>query len=308
MATENNLSGYHIYRPEAWILASDEDASEFLQSQFSNDLSNLEVGDVKYGLWLDQRGKVHGDSFAFRAGKEDYFLMSYGTSQDTILNKLNRYIVADDVQLEGLAEKYRGVLLLGDGLKFVETLDLSESGTAILTVENETVYCFPGYRGQAASIELICRAGALPALVSLIADRCPGINELSGENIERLRIYSGYPKIPIDIGPTELPQEGGLENNAVSFNKGCFLGQEVMSRLQSMGQVRRSLKIVSSEKTLDFGAPVYLGNKKVGVVKSSFVENGKTVGLAIISNNVSDESNFNVGEPESGNFLKIIHS
>tara|TARA_B100001123_G_C15320852_1_gene1027828 strand:+ start:662 stop:1588 length:927 start_codon:yes stop_codon:yes gene_type:complete len=308
MATEKILNGYYLYRPAAWISASDEDASGFLQSQFSNDLSGLRVGEVKYGLWLDQKGKVHGDSFILRSDEEEHFLMSYATNEASLLEKLNRFIVADDVELEGLADQHWGILLLGDGLKFVKNFELGNDGSAILSIENETVYCFPGRRCQQPSMELICRSEALPILETSVVDSCPGIYALSEATVEGLRVYSGFPKVPIDIGPTELPQEGGLEKDGVSFNKGCYLGQEVMSRLQSMGQVRRSLRVVVSDQVLEFGAPIYCENKKVGVVKSSISENGRTAGLALISNSTFEGSALCVGEPGSGILLNLVPS
>ncbi len=80
--------------------------------------------------------------------------------------------------------------------------------------------------------------------------------------------FHRIPAIPKDIGSGELPQEGRLEDGAVSFSKGCYLGQEVMSRLHSMGQVKRHLVLVKADRELPYGATIRSGSKKVGLVKS----------------------------------------
>jgi folate-binding protein YgfZ len=110
--------------------------------------------------------------------------------------------------------------------------------------------------------------------------------ELDAEEMERRRIAAAVPAVPADIGPGDLPGEGGLESIAISYTKGCYLGQEVMARLKAMGQVRRRLvRVVGSgvlPETLPAG--LFSGDKRVGEVRSAVRAGAEGwSGLAIIS-------------------------
>ena len=222
MIPEIDLNGFHVYRPSAWISVEGEDAHEFLQSQFSNDLDDLEVEGVCYGLWLDQKGKIHGDSFILRTGEETFFLFSYHTAAKDLIEKLSSYIVADDVDLEDLTEQVTGVAILGNALDALDRIGLLRAETVL--------HRFAGRRGRQASLELVVQENQLDTLLETLHLEA-SLGALDETSMEAMRVFSRIPKIPYDLGSGELPQEAGLETEAVSFTKGCYLGQEVMSRL-----------------------------------------------------------------------------
>ena len=286
---------YHLYRPFSWIKAEGEDAPEFLQSQFSNDLSGLKTGDAKYGLWLDQKGKVHGDSWVLRAGEESYYLFSYYSPADGILKKLESFIVADDVELEDLSDQVAGVSLFGKAIEAFQTLQAEGD----LPVDCKVL---PGRRGAIESLDVIVSNEGRDPLLSLFRERGIVV-EVNDAVINLLRILSKFPRIPEDIGPRELPQEGGLEVSGVSFNKGCYLGQEVMSRLHSMGQVRRSLQLIESKEAIPYEAALTLEGKKIGISKSSIKYDMRYVGLALLSNTADPSKAFDI---ESGGSGKVM--
>jgi folate-binding protein YgfZ len=98
---------------------------------------------------------------------------------------------------------------------------------------------FAGRRGLSRVWEWLRPHGDAP---DGSAPRPPdSLGELSPTALHRARLAAGVPAIPGEFGPQDLPQEAGLETVAISFNKGCYLGQEVMARLHAMGQVRRRL-------------------------------------------------------------------
>jgi len=282
------LNGYHCYQPSAWISAVGEDTHEFLQSQLSNDLNPLESGRAVYGLWLDQKGKVHGDSFVYRVGEEEFRLMSYATPEKEILDKLNRFIVADDVELEGQTADTAGLSLIGDAVCLVDELGFSGDHSGQVTIEGEIIYSFPGRRGAQSSLELISSKSGQEVLLAQLLEMSPVLESLDTWSMDLLRILNVCPSIPQDIGPNELPQEGGLETDAVSFTKGCYLGQEVMSRLHSMGRVRRSLRLIQASQIMETGTELLSDGKKAGVIKSVVQRGEDTYGLALLSNAVAD--------------------
>jgi folate-binding protein YgfZ len=109
---------------------------------------------------------------------------------------------------------------------------------------------------------------------------------LEAGEMERQRVQARVPAVPVDIGPGDLPNEGALEVDAISYTKGCYLGQEVMARLKSMGKVRRRLLRVTGAiaEWPPLPASLFLGERKVGELRSAVrADGGGFVGLAMLS-------------------------
>jgi hypothetical protein len=113
-----------------------------------------------------------------------------------------------------------------------------------------------------------------------------GIREIDSADADRRRILAGIPAVPADIGPGDLPNEGGLEGEAISYTKGCYLGQEVMARLKSKGRIRRRLHRVTGDGPAP-AAPgaLWQGGARVGELRSAAAgEAGRGfAGLALLS-------------------------
>ncbi|MEX2382026.1 MAG: hypothetical protein WD490_06560 [Opitutales bacterium] len=273
----------HAYSPAAWIEISGEDCSSFLQGQFSNDLVRSDQRPVTYGLWLDAKGKVLADSFVFQQGPDGpYAVFSYFSPASVILERLEKYIIADDVELGEQGGEMHGYSLWGERLEsFLAEMGISDPGEREYGRTSEGGWIFRGRRSRGMSIDLLLPAEAGERFMEKA--RAAGAKPVDEDALRMERILSGIPAVPQDIGPRELPQEGGLDVEAVSFNKGCYLGQEVMARLRSMGQVRKALVPVAIE-----GAPpplpasLFQGEKEVGEVRSAAVGEGGWMGLALI--------------------------
>ena len=212
-----------------------------------------------YGLWLNNKGKVLADSFILRGGAGEFWIGSYFSPADLIRERLERYIIADDVAVTDESGRWFGMTLLGD-----EGAARERPAGALL---------FPGRRGVAAC--------------EWMTEGAPGGNEapqLGAAELERLRIHASIPAVPADLGPGELPNEGGLERDAISYTKGCYLGQEVMARLKTMGQVRRRLKRVTGTGEVARGPlRLYQGAKPVGELRTTVAEDGGFTGLALLT-------------------------
>ena len=289
------LNGYYPYRPAAWIRVTGEDAHSFLQSQFSNDLNGMEVGQVVYGLWLNHKGKVHGDSFILRVGEAEFRLMSYATPAHVIGDKLGAFIVADDVELELETEHVAAISFLFDGdAEWSEAFAREgDSGGKIWGVDGD-VFTFPGRHHHGKGYDVVGKLASIRGLLGKLERGKFGPYQLEEEDLVAARILHRIPAIPKDIGSGELPQEGALEDGAVSFTKGCYLGQEVMSRLHSMGQVRRHLVRVKADRELPYGATIRSGLKKVGLVKTGIGFRDHYIALALISRSVGADAELQV--------------
>jgi folate-binding protein YgfZ len=239
------------------------DAAIFLQGQFTNELRGLETGRAVYGLWLTVKGKVLADSFVLRGKEADEFWVgSYFSPAATIQERLEAFIIADDVTVEDQTGQWTGVSIVGQGAR------APHAGEA---------FVFSGRRTRGENVEIVCRGD--------VAD-CEGLPEIGSEELARLRIEAGIPAVPMDVGPGDLPNEAGLDEEAISYTKGCYLGQEVMARLKSMGQVRRRLLRVRGESALppQLPAPLFVGRKQAGELRSAVPDGaGGFVGLAMLS-------------------------
>jgi tRNA-modifying protein YgfZ len=262
--------GVFPYRPACVLKVSGADAGAFLQGQFTNDLSRMAPLETVYGLWLDRKGRVIADSHVVRsADAADYWVVGISSPSPTVVRRLEDFIIADEVVVEDLTASWAGVSLIGAG------------AGEWLFGEVRGGLRFPGRRGLEENWEWIHPWADSSAVAAAVGSGRP----LSGLDMERLRIAAGIPSVPADIGPSDLPNEGGLDSAAISYSKGCYLGQEVMARVKSLGRVRRALVAVAGA-----GAPpqvpaaLWAGERKEGELRSAVAaEGGGFAGLALVS-------------------------
>jgi folate-binding protein YgfZ len=259
------------WKPAAWLHVTGEDAANFLQGQFTNELRGMPLGGAVYGLWLTLKGKVLADSFVIRGqtsavgGVDCYWIGSYLSPAAVIKERLEAYVIADDVVIEDFTAEWEGITVVGEDV-----------------TAPANVMVFPGRRAAAPSVEWVFPVARRDEVRVVLAGRA----ELDAEELERRRIAAGVPAVPTDIGPGDLPGEGALESVAISYTKGCYLGQEVMARLKSMGQVRRRLLRVEGDGEAPGSLPtaLFVGDKKVGEVRSAVRDGaGGWMGLAMLS-------------------------
>jgi folate-binding protein YgfZ len=261
------------WSPASWLQVRGADAAAFLQGQFTNDLRGLTAGGgAVYGLWLSVKGKVIADSFVLRGKAVDEFWVgSYFSAAAVIRERLESHVIADEVEITDETEAWVGVTWLGAE---PEAVAAARRGTAGLV--------FAGRRGEDRGTEWMYRlADGQPAALER-----SGAETVSAEEMERRRIAAGIPAVPRDIGPGDLPNEAGLESEAISYTKGCYLGQEVMARLKSMGQVRRRLVRVRGAEGDPPATPaaVFAGPRAAGELRSAVRDGaGGWIGLALVS-------------------------
>lgn len=213
------------------IYASGEDAVEFVQGQVTQDISKLKPGEVGYAFLLTQKGRVVGDLFVIHESAESLRLVSWSMPPGDLIDRLEAYIIADDVELVDETGNWKGWQLGGSlavtwGREWVEQMAAGTMGWCDHTPLAAGSFC----------------------LLAKDEPHWPDNLELgSADDFERARIATGIPRVPVDLGPTDFPQEAGQEKVGVSFNKGCYLGQEVMARLATTGRIRRGLFRVSGD-------------------------------------------------------------
>jgi folate-binding protein YgfZ len=262
-------STIYPYRPACVLKVSGPDAATFLQGQLTNDLRNITPRESVYGLWLDRKGHVIGDSHVvLDVGGRDFWIESTASAAATIVRHLEDHIIADEVTIEDVTGSWRGVSLIGSGVG------------AWCTAESRPGFSFPGRRTSSENWEWIFNdsdSGVVNGALS-------AARVLSDGEIELMRIVSAIPLVPRDIGPADLPNEGGLDVQAISYSKGCYLGQEVMARLKSRGRVRRVLvRVVGSGAAPEVPAALWRAGRREGELRSAAADGPGYSGLALVS-------------------------
>jgi tRNA-modifying protein YgfZ len=273
----------HRNKPGGVVRATGEDAQDYLQSQLSVNLSILRESEIRFGLRLNTKGKVLAGMYVLKISEEELLLISRKSKASLLVDLLEENVVADEIEFTDETGQWNFHSTWGDERSLVlerHGLAVPESGKFIY---GEAGYAFPDSRlpGSAVSMlireELDCDNPTLPLGVFIAQE-----NEL-----ELARIRAGLVSIPDEIGPNDLPQEGGLVESSVDFDKGCYLGQEVMARLHAMGKARRQAVAIRWTGTDSISTPVdlYAGKKKVGELRSLIMENNEGVGIALIHEN-----------------------
>lgn len=274
MRNLDSHAGFFDYRPAACLRITGEDALGFLQGQFTQELRPGKASETAYGLWLNQKGRVLADSHVLRSDAGVWWLVSLHSPAEVIRERLEAYVIADDVNIEDFTSHWHGRSVWG--------------GAGLTWLRDRLGAALPGEGG------LIAREGAMVFRLRRGVESCewlstmpfedtPDLEAVPWEEVERARIEAGLPAIPRDVGPEDLPNEAGLDETAISYTKGCYLGQEVMARLKAMGRVRRRLLRVASPSPALVATPAALfqGEKKVGELRSLAAADEGSVGLAM---------------------------
>ncbi|HXG50716.1 MAG TPA: glycine cleavage T C-terminal barrel domain-containing protein [candidate division Zixibacteria bacterium] len=252
------------------------DRFSFLQGMVSNDLRGLEAGHGIYAAFLNQQGKVLGDARILVL--EDSFIVDlWEPLKEKIQNHLARYLVADEVEIIDATASWAALSLLGPESAAVlrrlaqvaelpavplahSAVRLRDAGVRLLRRSEREM---DGYDILTAREDLLRLARLLTEEVRALSSS-PWIGE---EAAEILRLEAGIPRYGADFGDDTLLLETGLER-AVSFTKGCYLGQEVVERVRSRGHVNRKLVGLRLEESCLPGDKLFAGGKEVGAVTS----------------------------------------
>jgi hypothetical protein len=285
----------HHHHPAAVVLASGEDSLAYLQSQWSSQLDWQGENQATYGLRLNRKGRILADGFILRKDDENFLIVSYDCPPANLIALLEENVVADDVEFEDRTDGHEIISLWGGdheaiSSQFAFTLPKGNSFAA-----TEIGLIFWGRKTKPPNIDILADEEHTKALGKFleIAEQEEVLAMVDANSLALARVESGMPAIPIEMGPTELPQECGLEDGAVDFDKGCYLGQEVMARIHSMGQVQRVLLPATIKKESPETLPVdlFLGEKKAGELKSYFSHGSEIsgAGMALVRHNLLPE-------------------
>jgi glycine cleavage system T protein len=255
------------------------DRVEYLNGMISNDVKTLNPGTGTYAAVLNVQGKILADVRLFCA-EEAFWMDLPGFLKDTLLDHLNRHLVADEVEIDDLTERCGMISIQGPMagalLRAVIPRDLPAKPLSHLSFDLaglEIRIVRATHTGE-DGYDLIAPAGQLQAVASLIEKAVePSASVWVGVEAEEiLRVEAGIPRYGIDMDADKLLLETGLESH-VSFHKGCYLGQEVVERIRSRGHVNKKLSgiVLEGSTTAERGDRIYAGEKEIGEITSSVI-------------------------------------
>jgi len=271
---------FSMAKPRGVVRATGEDAQDYLQSQLTINLKSMPMEGVRFGLRLNSKGKVMAGTYVMKFSEEEFLLLSRGTDTSCLIELLEENVVADDVSFANETKNWNLHSIWGEGLEdAIKDLGLEMPVSAKL-INGPVGHAFLDPRLPQDTVSILRRSEQDKEPFS----RTSGLLLSGGSELEVLRIRAGLVSIPDEIGPGELPHEGGLERDHVDFDKGCYLGQEVMARIHSMGKARRRtcpVRWTGSEPPVT-PTDLFAGEKKVGTLKSLAQGNKDWVGIALV--------------------------
>ena len=274
------------------LLVSGPDGAEYLQGQLTNDVEALEVGDGQYAALLDRKGHMQADMRVLRAGAEEILLDTEPEGLAAALRHLQMYSIGRDVEVKDVSEERAIVSLIGPrSVEIAGTAALPESACESTSVKG--VACL--VVGTRDGLDLIVAAADAERLRGALVEA--GAVAVSAEAAEILRIESGTPRFGAEMGIETMPAEAGIVGAAVSFTKGCYIGQETVARLHYKGRPNRHLRGLELSGPAAPGSALLLGEKEVGRLGSAAASPALgTIGLAILRREAEPAAEVAVGE------------
>ena len=236
------------------------DAKTFLQGQVSNDVEALTPGSGCYAAFLTPKGKMLGDIRILDAGDE-ILLDTERVALQELFNMVRRFSVGYAVELHKRTLE-RGLLsLLGpeaEAVARIGDLGPAEDAHAVVSIDGIAARAIRTDLG----IDLLCDADDTAPLSAALTAR--GAEPVSETVADCVRVEHGRPRYGIDLDDTVIPQEADLNTRAVSFTKGCYVGQETVARLFYRGKPNRRLMGLKLAAAAPTGAEISLGDRVVG--------------------------------------------
>jgi folate-binding protein YgfZ len=279
-----------------------QDAKSFLQGQVTNDVEALSPGQGCYAAFLTPKGKMLGDLRILDTGDE-LLLDTERTALQELFNMIRRFSIGFDVELHKRTLE-RGLLsLLGpesDATAVVGEREHTHAPVTIGGIEARAIRTDVG-------IDLLCDAADVDALRAALADA--GVVPVSDAVAECLRIERGRPRYGAELDDSVIPQEAGLNERAVSFTKGCYVGQETVARLHYRGKPNRHLRGLRLTDAASPGDELTFDGRPVGRVASVAVSpRFGPIALALVRREAPVGSVVAVGTTAQGEVVELPFS
>ena len=266
------------------LLLTGGEAAEFLQGQVTNDVEGLEPGRGLYAALLNHKGKLRADMRVLR-GEDWLWLDTEAAGLAPMRHTCEVFSLGRDVRHEDVTESRAILSLIGPEARAALDVDLPQDEHCFVEGEHGL------YVATDLGADVICPAAEAEGVVAAL-----GVERVSEGAAECLRVESGRPRLGLDMGGDTIPQEAGLNERAVNFEKGCYVGQETVARLHWRGKPNRHLRGLRLSAPAEHGEPLTVGERELGQVGTACVSPALgPVALAIVRKEAAPGDTVTVG-------------
>ncbi|RKU14542.1 hypothetical protein C6501_08065 [Candidatus Poribacteria bacterium] len=254
-----------------------EDRAKFLHRLISNDVENLADGEGNYATLLTNRGKIIADLRVYICGDAIYISTAPECTED-VFAELDKYIIADDVELTVDTDNFGAIAVYGPKSTELVQSVLNAEDLGGLSEYHSRSYLFDGYWGVCVGSNTVGECGyhlyistdKLETLWKRLMAERPDVVPIGWDALESLRIEAGTPRYGTELTDSVIPLEAELEH-AIDFEKGCYIGQEIVARMKYRGHPNRLLRgiEIDAENPVQQNSKIFNGEKEVGWVTSS---------------------------------------
>jgi aminomethyltransferase len=265
---EPGTTGFHIADEPAVLILRGEDAGEFLNGQVTNDVSALADGESRYALLLTPKGKLRADMRIARDGDET-LVVARAEQLPVIRKTIDTFRIGFFFSTEDATGEWSLIEIAGPQ---------AAQALAATTIPHVPL-------DSPLGADALVARGDTTALAEQLA--AAGLDQVDRPAIEAARVAAGVPAFGGELDADTFPAEAGLEARAVSFEKGCYVGQETVARMHYKGHPNRRLRILRAEQELSSGAPVNAADgSDVGRVGTVSPADGGRSALAVLRREV----------------------
>jgi folate-binding protein YgfZ len=279
-------------RERAVIAVTGPDGAEYLQGQVTNDVEALQVGEGQYAALLDRKGKMQTDLRILRSGDAEIQVDLEPGPKDQALRHLTMYSIGSDVAVTDATAGRALLSLIGPRAAEIAAApplpEFANESTTIAGIEALAV-------GTRDGIDLFTAAADRDRLLAALTEA--GAVEVTPAAVEIVRVEAGVPRFGAEMDAGTMPAEAAIVEDAVSFTKGCYIGQETVARLHYKGKPNRHLRGLKLSAAAPPGAALRLGEKEVGTLGGAVVSPALgPIGLAIVRREAEPGTELTVGE------------
>lgn len=267
-----DLTGAGVLRLEG------PDTRRFANAMFTNNVRDLPVGAGVHNALTDNKGRVQGLAETWLVAEDQLLVLLEGLEAQEGFDRLDRFIIMDPVELTDLTPELGVLTLQGPQAAAVLLAAGAPGGERAERWGDRWV--LPNPRVPGGGVDLLVPREVLAQTWDTLVQA--GARPAGVRALDALRVAQGWPRWPVDMGERAFLHELGLRDRVCSFTKGCYIGQEVINRMDTMGKINRRLVALEAAAPGIAGAEALLEGKVVGQVGGEATLDGRVLALAMI--------------------------
>jgi tRNA-modifying protein YgfZ len=283
------------------LIVRGAEALDYLDGQLTNDVEPLEPGEGCYAALLDRKGHMQADLRLLRLGSDELWLDTEAIASERLRRQLDLYKVGRQVEIEDVTADHAMLSVVGPAALEVSGAGASAPEYSHREMSLDGVACRVVFTDL--GLDLICAAADADAARDALV-RSGGV-AVSEDAAEIVRVESGRPRFGAEMSEETIPAEAGINERAVSFTKGCYIGQETVARLHYKGKPNRHLRGLRLEAPAERGEPIRNAERDLGAIGTACLSPARgPIALAVVRREAAPGDRVAVGE--DGNGAEIV--